>query len=529
MELPDLIEAMRSPAAYSHPITEVMVCQTHISVVFLAGPFVYKVKKPVSFGFLDFSTLEKRRHYCDEEVRLNRRLAPDVYLGVVPLARTDTGAKVEGNGEVVEWAVKMHRLPEEATLEARLDRGEITAELVETFACRIASFHRSAAGVPASSEFGRFEAVAQTVRDIFTQSVPQVGTTVLPAVFDRLRARTEVALAAGRALIEKRAEGGMIRDTHGDLHLDHVYYFPDRQPPGDLTIIDCIEFNERFRFTDVIADMAFPYMDFAFHGRRDLAQVFADAYLRAAGDSEGRALLPLYAAYRAAVRGSVEGLKLAEAEIAETERAADFQKARAHWLLALGLIDEPVCRPCLILVGGLPGSGKSTLARGLEHANCLMVRSDVVRKELAHLPVHEHPDPQLQKSLYGSEWNERTYDECLRRAEDWLFQGKRVVVDATFREEKQRKAFLDAAARWGVPAVFFLCRAEPETVRARLANRRNDASDADWSVHVETADRWENFSPSTRSAVWQISTEGGGSERPLHWTLELLREMGLQS
>ena len=173
----------------------------------------------------------------------------------------------------------------------------------------------------------------------------------------------------------------MPRDTHGDLHLDHVYLFPDRAPPADLVIIDCIEFNERFRFADPVADMAFLVMDLAFHGRRDLARAFADAYFRASGDEEGRALLPFYTAYRAAVRGKVEGMELAEREVPEAERAAALVRARAHWLLALGELEEPGRRPCLVLVGGLPGTGKSTLARGLaEQAGFTVIRSDLVRR-----------------------------------------------------------------------------------------------------------------------------------------------------
>jgi aminoglycoside phosphotransferase family enzyme/predicted kinase len=523
MELPRLIEALSEPAAYPYPVEAVEVRQTHISAVFLAGPFVYKVKKPVVLPFLDFGTLERRRHFCEEEVRLNRRLAPDVYQGAVPVAAADAGLRLEGEGEPIEWAVKMRRLPDAATVLERLRKGEADAVLTEKLARRIASFHRGAEANQRIASFGRFERVSQTIRDVFAQVAPQAGTTVDPGVFRRVVALAEEALARLRPLIEARAARGVPRDCHGDLHLDHVYHFPDRRPPADLVIIDCIEFNERFRFIDPVADMAFAAMDLAFHGRRDLASAFADAYFQESGDAEGRALLPLYAAYRACVRGEVEGLLLGEPEVSEAERAAAFARARGHWLLALAELEAPGRRPCLLLVAGLPGSGKSTLARGLaERAGFCMIRSDVVRKELAG----GGPTSPLPKARYTAEWDKRTYAECRRRAERLLFEGKRVLVDATFREEQRRQAFLCAAVRWGVPGVLLLCRATPETVRRRLEARRADASDAGWAVYQKLAASWEEAGELTRRCSLPLSMEGSPGQG-LARALEALRQSGL--
>jgi aminoglycoside phosphotransferase family enzyme/predicted kinase len=527
MDLACLIEALSKPAAYAHPVDAVEVRQTHISVVFLARPYAYKLKKPVNLGFVDFSTLAKRHHFCEEEVRLNRRLAPAVYLGVVPVVRTEQGVQFEGEGEVVEWAVKMQRLPDEATLQEPLRRGGIGVALAETLGRRIASFHRVAEANERIAAFGRFDAVARIVLDIFAQAAPQVGTTVSKAVFDRVHGLAEQALARLRPLIEERAVRGVTRDCHGDLHLDHVYFFPDRAPPADLVIVDCIEFNERFRFIDPVADMAFPAMDFAFFGRRDLANAFIEAYFRASGDEEGRALLSLYGAYRATVRGAVEGLLLTEREVPEAERSAALQRARAHWLLALTELEEPERKPCLLLVAGLPGTGKSRLAQGLaDRAGFCLIRSDVVRKELAGLAPEGQTPLHLPESHYTPAWNERTYAECLRRAEQLLFDGKRVLVDATFREEQRRQTFLEAAVRWGVPACLLLCQATPETVRQRLEKRRGDVSDADWSVYLLAAQSWEEISPATRRMLREVPTEGSPAQS-LARALDLLREFGL--
>jgi aminoglycoside phosphotransferase family enzyme/predicted kinase len=527
MDLPRLIEALSDPTPYPHPVEGVEVRQTHISVVFLAGPFAYKVKKPVRPGFLDFGTLQKRRHFCEEEVRLNRRLAPHVYLGVVPVVASGGRVCFEGEGELIEWAVKMQRLPEAATFQERLRRGAVGVELAEALARRIAAFHRGAESNERIAACGRSGAVARLFRDVFGRASSQVGTTVTRAVLDRVRARVETVLTGLRCLMEARADRGMPRDCHGDLHLDHVYFFPERAPPADLVIIDCIEFNEHFRFGDPVADMAFPVMDFAFSGRRDLARAFADAYFRAADDEEGRPLLPLYTAYRAAVRGTVEGLLLAEREVPEAERAAALARARAHWLLALTELEEPGRRPCLLLVAGLPGTGKSSLARDLAaRADFGVVRSDVVRKELAGLPDGRPAPRPLPQALYTAAWNEQTYAECLRRAERLLFEGRRVLVDATFREERQRQTFLEAAVRWGVPGALLLCQSEPATVRRRLEARRGDVSDADWPVSVRVASAWEELGPVSRQALHVLSTEGS-PEQVLERALAVLRQAGL--
>lgn len=528
MDLTRLIEALSGSAAYPHAVEAVEVRQTHISAVFLAGAYAYKIKKPVNPGFLDFSTLEKRLHYCEEEVRLNRRLAPHVYLGVVPVVHTAKGLQFEREGEVVEWAVKMQRLPDSATFQHRLRRGEVGIDLVETLARRIAAFHQEAETSNRISEFGRFEAVARIILDIFKQAVPHVGTTVSQAVFDRAKKLADETLTDLRPLIDGRAARGTTRNCHGDLHLDHVYYFPEQESPADLVIIDCIEFNERFRFIDPVADMAFAVMDFAFYGRRDLALAFANAYFRASNDQVGRSLLPLYTAYRATVRGAVEGILLAEKEVPESERLAAQVRARAHWLLTLTELENPGRKPCLLLVAGLPGTGKSTLARGLmESAGFCVVQSDVVRKELAGISPQGKTPTHLRASLYTAEWNARTYAECMRKSELLLWEGKRVMVDATFYEERQRSGFLEMAVRWGVPTGVLLCEAKPETIRRRLEERRGDVSDADWSVYLQVAQQWEKVGSLPQGPCHVISTDGSPAQVRSH-ALDVLEHLGLK-
>ncbi|HEY7426852.1 MAG TPA: AAA family ATPase [Gemmataceae bacterium] len=527
MDLVRLIEALSISTAYPEPVGEVQVRQTHISVVFLAGRHAYKIKKPVTLGFLDFSTLEARRHFCAEEVRLNRRLAPAVYKGVVPVTRHGEGLRFGGEGEALEWAVQMERLPEEATLLNRLRRGAIDAGRVETLAQRVAAFHVATETSPHIATFARFDAIAANIGDNLKVADADVDNLIRRPVLERLHARMEETLARLRPRIESRAARGIPHDTHGDLRLEHIYLFPDKQPPDDLVIIDCIEFNERFRYADPVADMAFVVMDLMFEGRRELARTFADAYFQAMGDEEGRELLPLYTAYRSTVRAKVGGIKCAETEIPESERAAIRARVRAHWLLALGEVAEADRKPCLVLVGGLPGSGKSTLARGLaERSPFHVLRSDEVRKDLAQstgIPLQSS----TTANIYTPEWTTKTYAECLRRAEELLFSGERVLVDATFREERWRRTFLEAAVRWGVPALLLLCRADPDIVRARLERRRRDVSDADWSVYLSLARSWQEVGDSTRPFSHEIAS-GGSVEETLAQGLEMLRTVGLQ-
>ncbi|QDU98882.1 bifunctional aminoglycoside phosphotransferase/ATP-binding protein [Lignipirellula cremea] len=508
LKLADLIDALTDSAAYPFAVENVEVRQTHISAVFLAGSLVYKIKKPVDFGFLDFRTLAQRRHFCEEEVRLNRRLAPHVYLGVVPVTRDADGACLEGDGEVVEWAVKMQRLPEGATLWNRLQAGRVQMKEVRTLAQKIAAFHDHAASGPHISAGGRFEVVAGNARDNFTQSAASVGVTVSHAVFSRAEVLVEESLARLQPLIESRADRDMPRDTHGDLRLDHIYRFPDREPPGDLVIIDCIEFNERFRFADPVSDMAFLLMELRLQGHRDLASAFGEAYFHASCDDEGRSLLCFYTAYRAMVRAKVEGLRIGRAEINDADQQVALAKSRALWLLALGELEPPRRKPCLVLVAGLPGSGKSTLARELgDRENFEVIRTDVVRKELAGA-AGLTTSSEFGDGIYSPEWTEQTYAECLRRAKEFLFQGKRVLVDGNFREERWRGVFLDTAGDWGVPGRLLVCQASPGIVRARLQHRRKDASDADWSVYLKAQESWEEPGPRTHALLQVLDADG---------------------
>jgi uncharacterized protein len=527
METRSLIEQLGRPEAYPHTVENFRVHQTHISVVFLAGSYAYKVKKPLDLGFLDFTTPEKRHHFCHEEVRLNRRLAPDVYLGVVPITRESGILRVGGDGEAVEWAVKMVRLPPEATLRERLLRDGLTVEALEALARRVADFHAEAESGAKIARCGRFEAVAENARENLDQSREHVGVTLSETVQARLARALEARLDELRPVIERRAARHVPRDTHGDLHLDHVYLFPDREPPGDLVIVDCIEFGERFRYADPVSDTAFLAMDLIQHGRRDLEERFSRTYFETSGDEEGRSLLPFYRSYRAAVRGKVEGMVIGEEEVPRDERRAAVGRARGHWLLALSELEAPARRPGLVLGGGLPGTGKSTVAEGLaSRAGFRLISSDRTRKALAGVEADAPARAEFEEGIYAPTWTERTYDACLTEVGSALFGGERVLVDATFREEAKRERFLEAALEHGVRALYLECRAAAETVRERMRRREGGVSDADWSIYRDAAERWEDSSTLTRRHRAEVRTDGA-PQAALDLALDHLRRAGL--
>ncbi len=505
MQLDELIEKLRSPAAYPHEVDgEIVVHETHISVVFLVGDFAYKFKKPVDLGFVDYSTLAKRKHFCEREVELNRRLAPDVYLGVVGLCESGGQLQIDGDGEPVEWAVKMVRLAPQDTLEHRLACEKVDAPTMRGLAAHIASFHQDARGGEDVARYGQFDVVAGNARENFEQTADHVGVTVHRDVYERARNLIEAELERRKELIERRAEEGVPRDTHGDLRLDHVYF-----DDGKFTIVDCIEFNDRFRYADPVADMAFLAMDLEFAGRRKLAAEFADAYFAASDDTDGRQLLDHYIAYRAVVRAKVEGIRATDNEADEPVRSQARRKARAHWLLALGRLETPENRPAMVLVGGLPGTGKSTVARELsERANFEVIDTDVVRKELAGLDPDEPARAEYGEGIYTAEWSEKTYAECLRRAEELLFEGGRVIIDATFNSDERRRLFLNSARECGVPGLFIALETSAETARERLDARQGGVSDADWQTYEAMREAWDDASDRSARQTVPVSAEG---------------------
>lgn len=491
MSLPRFLEAMLDRAIYPHRPDEVRLVQTHISYVLLAGGEVYKVKKPVRYSFLDFSTLELRHRFCHEEVRLNRRLAPGIYRGVVAVCEDPSGFRLgaEHDPAALEYAVHMKRLPEGRMLDRLLERGQVSREMLEQLAATLVRFHREANADDAVGANGDPAAVSRLLEDNFTGARNFRGETIAAPDDDAIKAFVRSFLNEQQELLRRRQAERRIRDGHGDLHTEHVCF------ADPLVIYDCIEFNPKFRHMDVAAEIAFLVMDMTYHGHEELAAYFAARYASIAGDRELLRLLPFYACYRAYVRGKVDSLKSVEEEVDPADRAAARESARRHFALAYRY--TWAYKPALVVFGGLSGTGKSSLARALrDRTGFRLVSSDVVRKELAGLPATARAAGPYDAGIYTPEMNARTYAALLERAASELSGGRGVILDATFSRREGRIHAREIARRQAKPFLLVECRCPEEVIRERIedrARRGGDSSDADWRIYVEQKKQFEPY------------------------------------
>lgn len=461
-----LLPFLLNPHSYPHRPKRVRLLQTHASFVFLVPPFVYKVKKPVNFGFLNFSTLEKRRHFCERELALNRRLSPDMYLGVVPISvRGGRYAFGEGD-EVVEYAVKMRKLPDGHFLDGLIAHGAVGPAEIQRIAVALTAFYRAQQPTEEIEAWGRIGRLKISTDENFRQAEPFVGQTLSPSAFATIRAFTNGCYSRHARLFSARVRERRIRDCHGDLHLEHIHL-----TPRALHIYDCIEFNDRFRYVDVASDVAFLAMDLDDKGRPDLARLFVAKLAAGLRDPGMLRLMDFYKCYRAYVRGKVESLHSVAHAAAETERAASAERARSYFRLALRYAVAG-SRPLVVVVMGRIASGKSSLAAALAaELGWDAVSSDRVRKELAGFPLYERTSEAARARLYSSAMTARTYARLFAAAEAAARSGRGIVLDATFATRVHREQMRARFARRGLDWCVLEAHADDRTVRRRLRER----------------------------------------------------------
>src|SRR5512139_1182426 len=475
---PELIRSLRDPACYDHAAGPVRIIETHISHLLLTGEFAYKIKKPLDLGFLDFSSLDKRLHACEEEVRLNRRLAPAIYLGVVPITGTPAAPRINGTGESFEYAVKMRQFPADDTLDRLDTQGGTTTQQIETIASTVARFHlEGCARASEDSPWGTPERIWQPIAENFQHITPWLTDPTKRQLLDILHAWSKAEHARLAPLMAARKRDGFVRECHGDLHLGNLAWVD-----GQLLVFDCLEFNPGLRWIDIQSEVAFCYMDLLQRGHADWAWLFLNLWLEQTGDYAGLGLLRFYAVYRAMVRVKVAVLRVGQT--AGAERGAAL--AEAHTLLDLAISLTHPLPLRLDITHGLSGSGKTTVTRKLmQIPGAIRLRSDVERKRLAGLDALARSGSGVGQHLYAADATRDTYRRLADLAGQLLDAGWPVIVDATFITRWQRGLLRKAARARNVPFRILDFPVPVATLRERIVHRSHagkDASEADLAV-----------------------------------------------
>ena len=464
---PHILELLLDPSAYPVQTRTVELIQTHVSWLFLTETHVFKIKKPVNFGFLDFSTLDLRRFYCHEEIRLNRRLCPDIYEQVIELHETVSGASFVDDGEVIEYAVMMKRLPADRMLDGLVDNGAVSVEDIKIVALAISSFHSNAATSAYISGFGSLEQIRSNWSENFEQALPFQTSTLPLDIFETIRSYVDTFTNTHEALFRERIKNGYIRECDGDIHLGNICLLGN-----NAYIFDCIEFNERFRFSDTAADIAFFLMDLDFHRRPDLAEAALSTYIKTSGDDGLTKLITFYKVYRAFVRGKVDSLQFQDAGITPLERTAAEKRAVRYFRLAQGYCLRSRLPPTLFITCGTMGCGKSTLADQIAFELGLATfNSDIVRKQLADLPQDRAVKVSFGKGLYSAEMTQRTYHQLERLADTELASGQSVLIDAGFGTAAKRAGFARLAASHNAGFIILFVQCNQDEQRRRLLER----------------------------------------------------------
>ncbi|UKO96655.1 bifunctional aminoglycoside phosphotransferase/ATP-binding protein [Nostoc sp. UHCC 0870] len=490
--LPALIQQMLQPGFYPHPVQEpIQLIQTHVSYVLLTGDYAYKLKKPVNFGFLDFSTLEKRQHFCQEELRLNKRGAAELYLEVLPITLEGEQHILGGTGDPVEYTVKMRQFPQETLLSSLFADDKLKETDLEELGRVVAQYHVKTETNDYIRSFGEVSQIRAAFDENYEQTAKYIGGPQTQAQFDETKAYTERFFAERQELFQRRIQNDYIRECHGDLHLRNICLWQDK-----ILLFDCIEFNEPFRFVDVMFDIAYAVMDLEAQQRPDLSNAYLNTYVEQTGDWEGLEVLPIYLNRQSYVRAKVTSFLLDDPSVPATVKEEASKTAAQYYKLAWEYTKPKQGK--LILMSGLSGSGKSTTAKYLaRQTGAIHLRSDAVRKHLGGIPLYERGGD----DLYTPEMTQKTYARLLNLGIILANQGYTVILDAKYDKQELRQEAIAQAQKHQLPLQIIYCTAPLEVVRERLVNRTGDIADATVDLLASQLKQTEPFTDTEKPYV----------------------------
>lgn len=488
-----IVSFLSDPNNYKHPVNNVTVVQTHISYVFIAKPYVYKLKKPVDFGFLNFVSFEDRKFYTFEEYRLNSRISPKIYLGVVVIVKDGNSFKLieDGNyneNDVVAYCTKMHYIDDIYSLKNLMKQG-IDQQLLSLIAQKIYAFHKDADNAEGLQGFGGIKEISKNTLENFDQIEKYIGVAITKNDYTIMRQWTEDFINAHEDFFNKRNTQGFVRDCHGDLHCEHVYC-----KDGAIIILDCIEFNKRFRYIDTISDIAFLLMDLDVNGKVAESNSLCALYIQFSGDYDGMLLLPFYKAYRAMVRAKINSFQSDNEGLTQQERDGFIQKASQYFQLAKQYMQQR-SNGIVYMVFGNIGSGKSTIAMELASlTGAVVINSDAVRKKLAGLDVFDNAKAKAGEGIYSAEMTEKVYATMKQKALAIANTGMPVILDGTFYSKKIRKDFYQFFKDSGLDVRLIFAQYPKEELIRRIEKREKDVSISDANVEIFTQlqDRFED-------------------------------------
>ncbi|MGK7884931.1 MAG: AAA family ATPase [Crocosphaera sp.] len=497
MELSRLIKQLENPNSYTHTVqTPIKLIQTHISAIFLTGNYAYKIKKPVNFGFLDYSSLEKRQHFLNQELTMNQAIAPDIYLEVLPITIQNDQVKIGGEGEIIDYVLKMNQFPQDSLFINLFLAGKLEKHHLEELGKIVAKFHKNTTTNDYIRSFGEIEVIKKSIDENYEITDKYIGTIQSQQQYKETKNFTDSYLELKKDYFIQRQKENKIRECHGDLHLKNICLWNNK-----IQLFDRIEFNEEFRYVDVMCDVAFTVMDLDVRNRQDLSNIFLNTYLEHTGDWQGLQVLPVYLSRQAYVRAKVNSMILDDPNISEENHQKGQQEAKNYYHLAWQYTQQHQGK--IIIMSGLSGSGKTTVAKYLaEKINGILIRSDAVRKHLGNVSLDETGNSEL----YSQEMNKKTYERLIKLGEIVAKEGFNVILDAKFDRHQWRKPVIEIAKKDNINLTILYCYAPVETLSDRLSKRKGDISDATSDLLQQQQHNSQEFNEEEMSYVKKIDT-----------------------